>query len=629
MPNDFLNFVNNKFLLAPRIAKRAIILLIDLISFFISVNLSAFLFDEKYFLNNNLHYLNLIVFCSLLSFYFTGLYSTIFRYINISLFIKAFYCISLSSIFAYFILTQIDPQIINIKIIVVNILFSFFFVFITRSSINLYIFKNKYSTDKLSNTLIYGAGSAGITLSTLLTNNNKYKLKGFVDDNPSLVGNYINGHLVIHPDQVGTFARKKNIKSIIIAIPSLERRRKQEIVNIMLSQNLSVLTLPSLNYFNENVVNISDIQEVEIDNIIKRKSDNINKNFISTTIENSTVVISGAGGSIGYELCQQVVSNNCSRIILLDINEFNLYKVNESIENLLKNLNKNFEIVAILGSICDRGLIRKIIKKYKPKTIFHTAAYKHVSIVEENKVQGIFNNVIGTYVITEAAFDFNVENFILISSDKAVRPTNMMGATKRLSEMIVQSFANEIKTIGDKRVFSMVRFGNVIGSSGSVIPKFKSQIKNGGPVTVTDRNIIRYFMTINEAIELVIQASAIARGGEVFLLDMREPIKILDIAIRLIRSYGYKIDDNTLNGDIPIKITGLKPGEKLYEELLINRNAIKTSHPNIFKANEPYIPLEKIKKNISKIYSLIDKGKDDEVLTLINDLIPEYTPYRR
>ena len=629
MPNNFLNQINNKFLFAPRVAKRIIILTFDLISLLISINLSAFLLNENYFQNGNSYYLNFTVLFSLLSFYFTGLYTTIFRYINILLFIKALLCISISSIFSYFILKVFDPQIINIKIIIVNILFSFFFVFITRSSINLYVFKNKYVIDEFTNTLIYGAGSAGITLSTLLTNNNKYKLKGFVDDNPSLVGNYINGHLVIHPDQVGAFARKKNIKSVIIAIPSLEKRRKQEIFNIMLSQNLSVLTLPSLSYFNENVVKISDIQEVEIDNIIKRKSHNINKNFISTTIENSTVIISGAGGSIGYELCQQVVNNNCSKIILLDINEFNLYKVNESIENLLKNLNKNFEIVAILGSICDRELIRKIIKKYKPKTIFHTAAYKHVPIVEENKIQGIFNNAIGTYIITEAAFDLNVENFILISSDKAVRPTNMMGATKRLSEMIVQSFANEIKTIGENRVFSMVRFGNVIGSSGSVIPKFKSQIKNGGPVTVTDRNIIRYFMTINEAVELVIQASAIAKGGEVFLLDMREPIKILDIAIRLIRSYGYKIDENTLDGDIPIMITGLKPGEKLYEELLINKNAIKTSHPNIFKANEPFIPLKKIKKSISKIYSFIEKGKDNEVLTLINDLIPEYTPYKR
>ena len=626
MFNDYLQQINNRILTLPRTVKRIIIISIDAFLFGLSVLLSILILNPLREFYEYYYYIFIIIFISLILFYLGGLYNSIFRYINVFTFRIAFACLAISSFTSFLILDVLEPNIISYKIIILYLLFSFLMIFIFRSSIDYFFNINSKYNQKLINTLIYGAGSAGIALSSALANNNKYKLKGFIDDDESLIGNYINGYLVINPKKLKQFIKNKKIKNIIIAIPSLSKNRKKEIFNQMILENLNVRSLPYLNHFNGNTVNISDIQEIEIDNIIRRKSSTPNKNLMKKTIENFTVLVTGAGGSIGFELCQQIVNNNCRKIILLEINEFNLYKINEALENLLKHLKNDYEIISVLGSICDRKLVRNIIKKHKPRTIFHTAAYKHVNIVEENKIQGITNNILGTYNIAEAAFDFKIKNFILISSDKAVRPTNMMGATKRLSEIIIQSFAN--KSLKNDSIFSMVRFGNVIGSSGSVIPKFNLQIKNGGPVTVTHKKIIRYFMTIDEAVELVIQASAIAKGGEVFLLDMKEPIKILDIAIRLIRSYGYSINEKTLQGDIPIKITGLKPGEKLYEELLINKNAISTLHPHIFKANEPFISYQIIDQKIDSIRSYVIKNKDEKVVSLVESLIPEYTPYQ-
>jgi len=477
------------------------------------------------------------------------------------------------------------------------------------------------------NTLIYGAGAAGIALSSILKSNHKYNLVGFLDDDISLSNNYINGYLVIHPNDLERFIEIKKVSTLILAMPSIKQYRKNEIFNSFILKNIRILSLPSLNEFNDNIVKISDIKEIDIDNLIKRKSIEPEKQLLKKNIINQTVLVSGAGGSIGFELSQQITFLKCNRIILLDMNEYNLYKIKEALENIQIHSNIKIETIAILGSVCDKKLVEVIIKKYTPHTIFHAAAYKHVNIVEENKKQGIINNIIGTFNLAKTAYDFGIQNFILISSDKAVRPTNLMGATKRISEMIVQSIAEEIKIRkGHKSIFSMVRFGNVIGSSGSVIPKFTQQIKNGGPLTLTHKNITRYFMTLNEAVELVIQASSLAKGGEVFILDMNEPIKILDIALRLIKSFGYSINEETLEGDISIIITGLKPGEKLYEELLINKNAISTKHPNIFKAKEPFISYSEINEMIKSIKKESKTIHNNKMIKINKKLVPEYIP---
>jgi FlaA1/EpsC-like NDP-sugar epimerase len=399
------------------------------------------------------------------------------------------------------------------------------------------------------------------------------------------------------------------VKSLILAIPSAKQDQRQEILKKLSRYPLEVKSLPNLDDIENDLVTLEQIKFVEVDDILGRKEVLPKKELLRKNIQNGNILITGAGGSIGAELSRQIKELQPSLIVLLDNSEYNLYNIHHEL-----TITNGVEVMPVLSTVTNYKQVFNVIEKYKIDTIYHAAAYKHVPMVELNVVSGVYNNVIGTYNVAKAAKNLEVKNMVLISTDKAVRPTNVMGASKRLSEFILQAFANE----NSNTCFSMVRFGNVIDSAGSVVPLFRKQIKEGGPVTVTHRNISRYFMSIPEAVQLVLQAGSMAKGGDVFVLDMGDPIKILDLVYRMIHLSGLKpIDNDNPDGDIQIKFTGLRPGEKLYEELLIGDNVIQSKHPRIMQAREEKLTLE----NVLNFIEMIKKSRDLQDETIIKGLL--------
>ena len=421
----------------------------------------------------------------------------------------------------------------------------------------------------------------------------------FIDSNPSLQETYLGGMKVLHPKKLERLASRGKVDEVLIAMPSASKSTLRTLLKEIENYSVKVRILPGLAELAEGKVLVSELKEVDISNLLGRLEVEANQDLINKNIAQKVVLITGAGGSIGSEISRQVARNKASKVILLDANEYALYSIKNEIENLLPET----ELHAVLGSVTNKKRITEVCKAFAVDTIYHAAAYKHVPLVEENPFEGVFNNIIGTQACVQAAIDAEVETFVLISTDKAVRPTNIMGATKRFAEMILQSLSDK-DDIKNKTRITMVRFGNVIGSSGSAIPLFQQQIKEGGPVTVTHSEVIRYFMSIPEAAELVIQAGAMGKGGDVFVLDMGEPIKIYDLAKRLIRLSGMELKDkDNPDGDIEIIFTGLRPGEKLYEELLIGDNVSTTEHKRILRAEEDFLTaeeLERISNSIKK-----------------------------
>jgi FlaA1/EpsC-like NDP-sugar epimerase len=398
----------------------------------------------------------------------------------------------------------------------------------------------------------------------------------------------------------------------------ISRQRRNQIIDILNRYKITVKTLPSIKDIFDGKISVSDIKDLTIEDLLNREQVEPNLELLSKNINSKVVMVTGAGGSIGSEISRQIIKLNPKKLLLVELNEFALYKIYEE----LKNINKNLMIIPLFANIQDQSKIEELFKVFKIDTVYHSAAYKHVPLVEENICESIKNNVLGTFLIAKIALKYNVSNFVLISSDKAVRSTNIMGASKRLAEISIQAlFDNQKK----KSQFAIVRFGNVLESSGSVIPKFKEQIKLGGPVTLTHPEVTRYFMTITEAAQLVIQAGAMSTGCEVFILDMGESIKIKDLIKKMIKLSGLTVKEETnLDGDIEIKIIGLRPGEKLYEELLIGNNPQKTSHAKIQKAQEPFIPFEKLKINLDNLFVLLKDNKVSEVKEMIGKLVPSY-----
>ena len=453
---------------------------------------------------------------------------------------------------------------------------------------------------EIPNLIIYASGIAGSQLYQLIKKNNKFRVVAFIDDDVLKQKKLISGIKIISENRLPKIIKEQNVKSIIIAIPSLDISKRRLLVNKLKTHNIETKILPDIKDLMNSNVSIGDIRNLNIDDLLDRE---INKdyNFVKDLTKNKKVLISGAGGSIGSELCRQIILQNPSEIILLDHSEYNLYRIKDDLEKIC-NIYKNLPLIKItpeLISINNYKGLKYLFSRKLPDIIFHAAAYKHVNIVEVNIFESIRNNFFGTLNIVKLAKEFNVENFVLISSDKAVRPTNIMGATKRLSELVVQAYADNILYDTKTTIFSIVRFGNVLASSGSVINKFYDQIKNREPLTVTHPDVTRYFMTIFEAVQLILQSYKIAKGGEVFLLDMGKPIKIIDIAKKMVQLSGLSlVNNNNLDGDIKIIITGLRPGEKLYEELLINEKSIPSVHKNIFYSNEEFIRLDEL-NNIS------------------------------
>jgi FlaA1/EpsC-like NDP-sugar epimerase len=477
---------------------------------------------------------------------------------------------------------------------------------------------NRTSKSKKNNVIIYGSGEAGRQLSHALQLSNQYNHMAFVDDDQKKNGRLINSIPVFSSNKIKFLIKKYRVNEVLVAIPSISRKKRTEIVKKLKLLQVKVRSLPSVSKLTEGKINITDLLEIDIGDLLGREKVNSNNNLFSNNITNKVVFVSGAGGSIGKELCRQIIGLSPKKLILFDVSESSLYQIEQ---HMLKINESNIEIPAMLGSVTDFKTISTILKQYSVDTFYHAAAYKHVPLVEFNKSQGVKNNIFGTLYSAQAAISANVKTFVLISSDKAVRPTSTMGVTKRIAELILQAQSK----LDHNTCFTMVRFGNVLDSSGSVIPLFKKQIKGGGPITLTDINMVRYFMMIPEAVELVIQAGSLAKGGDVFLLDMGEPVRIYDLALKMIRLSGLKLlDDSNPDGDIEIKYTGLRPGEKLYEELLIDDNSKPTKNKLIFTANEKMINWNILKPMLDELYNAADINDNMKIQELLLKIVPEY-----
>ena len=445
--------------------------------------------------------------------------------------------------------------------------------------------------------LIYGAGAAGVQTSSAMAISKQFKLVGFIDDDPAKVGQTINGVPVYAPGSVPTVLQSLLVTDILLAIPSASRDRRNRIIQSLRDLPVHTRSLPGLSDLASGRVTVQDFCELDVEDLLGREAVPPQTDLLQRGLLGQTILVTGAGGSIGSELCRQILNEHPQRLLLLDHNEFALYTIHRELLGWCKAKDSPIELVCLLASVANRHRLDWICANYKPHTVYHAAAYKHVPMVECNPSEGIFNNVFGTLNIAQAAMDSKVQRFVLVSTDKAVRPTNLMGASKRMAELVLQALANQADA--PNTCFGMVRFGNVLGSSGSVVPMFREQIAHGGPITVTHPEVTRYFMTIPEAAQLVLQAGAMATGGDVFVLDMGEPIKIIDLARRLVALSGLQVRDAAQpDGDIEIAYVGLRPGEKLYEELLIGDNPTPTSHPRIMKAHEDFMHWPELREQL-------------------------------
>jgi FlaA1/EpsC-like NDP-sugar epimerase len=483
------------------------------------------------------------------------------------------------------------------------------------------LYQSQLRQAALPKVLIYGAGKAGRQLAAAMANSHEMRVVGFLDDDDRLHGHVLNGQPIYSPADLHGLVESNGIGTVLLALPSASRRRRNEILAQMLHAHVSVRTLPSVTELAQGRVSTTDVRELDIDDLLGREPVTPNHILLGRNITAKVVLVTGAGGSIGSELCRQILKVGPAALLLIEQSEFALYEIHQELQARLPS--PAIKLVPLLASVRDEERMREIMSTWRPDTVYHAAAYKHVPLVEHNPAEGIKNNVLGTLTAARAAAEQGVADFVLISTDKAVRPTNIMGASKRLAEMVLQALAAS----SPDTKFTMVRFGNVLGSSGSVVPKFRQQIRDGGPITLTHPDITRYFMTIPEAAQLVIQAGAMARGGDVFVLDMGQPVKIMELAIRMIELSGLTVrDDANPEGDIEIEITGLRPGEKLYEELLIGDDPKPTSHPRIMKAHEDFLPWPALEEKLKALELALNVNDVGVVRLMLEQLVSGYAP---
>ncbi|MDF1762847.1 MAG: nucleoside-diphosphate sugar epimerase/dehydratase [Oleibacter sp.] len=497
-----------------------------------------------------------------------------------------------------------------------SIIIYFFTAFALLGTPRLFIrsLVNQLSKAQCEPVLIYGAGNQGVALAHALAGSDLYRPCGFIDDDRLKHGTTIHGLKVVAKDQIEHLTDQYEISKILLALGKTSFGQRKSLIESLSSSNLEILTTPAVNDIISGKARIEEVREVEIDDLLGRDCVTPNEELLSSNITNKVVLVTGAGGSIGSELCRQVLIQRPRKLILVELNEYSLYSIEQELLNAAKAMASDTEIVSILGSVQKQNRLETIFKAFEVQTIYHAAAYKHVPMVEHNVVEGVRNNIFGTWYCAEAAISAGVERFVLISTDKAVRPTNVMGASKRVAELVLQA----LNTRQNNTLFCMVRFGNVLGSSGSVVPLFRRQINEGGPITVTHPDIIRYFMTIPEASQLVIQAGAMGKGGDVFVLDMGEPVKIISLAKKMIRLSGLtEKSDRNPDGDIEIKFTGLRPGEKLYEELLVGDNVEGTEHPRIMTANEVYLSWPETHNFLNRLDKACHDFKVEDVINLL------------
>ncbi len=603
-----------------RPAKRAIVMVVDAglavfsvwIAFYLRLGYFQPVFEER----DGLSLLPAIIVAILVStpiFIIFGLYRTIFRYSGAPAVLAvtkavAVYGVIFASVFTLVGVTGV-PRTIGLLQPVVLFLFIALSRFVARFWLG-GMYMERLRQGNKPRALIYGAGEAGRELAAALSHSHVTNVIGFLDDDPKLHGSQIRGLPVYNPSDIAAITIKKQVVEVMLALPRISRRRRGEILQSLRGQNLAVRTLPSYSDLAEGRVTVNDIRELSISDILGRDTVAPDQALMRRDIANKTVLVTGAGGSIGSELCRQIFAQNPKKLVLFDHSEYALYAILQELQSKITPEKAGVELTAILGSVTDKPRLDQLFLASAPDTVFHAAAYKHVPLVEDNMFEGIKNNLFGTLVLSQAAIDAGVKKFVLISTDKAVRPTNVMGASKRLAELVLQA----LSTTQNKTIFAMVRFGNVLDSSGSVVPLFRQQIKSGGPVTVTHPDVTRYFMTISEAAQLVIQAGAMTakkpktgQAAPVYLLDMGEPVKIYDLARQMIELSGLTMyDEATGDGDIEIKITGLRPGEKLYEELLIGEVASDSPHPKIKFAEENFVPWQDLDADLTRMRRAVD-----------------------
>ena len=644
-----INTTKQSLLNLPRSVKRGVVMYCDVLICAFSVWLAFGLRLDQwgYFQGQQWIVLIAAIVFSFPLFISFGLYRAIFRYVGSAALasMARVFVIYTGLFFCTFTLFGVDEVPRSIGVIQPILLFigigtSRYFVRYWLGSINSFP-KSFHRAQPVA--LIYGAGSAGRQLALGISSNNEMLVKGFIDDDPHLHRGTVNGISVYPNTDLQELIQRLDITDVLLAIPSASQNRRSEIIASLNGCGVRVRTLPGLIDLASGRVRISDLHDLDMNDLLGRAVVPPEIGLLEKNIRTQVVLVTGAGGSIGSELCRQIIKFSPKSLILIDSSEHSLYLIYEELKKIVIELNGDhlesdgddqaslphpflpIQLVACLASVRDSDLLRKIFMAHQPNTVFHAAAYKHVPLVEQNPAEGIRNNVFGTFTCAQVSLECGVSNFILVSTDKAVRPRNIMGASKRIAELVLQAMA-DIKDDHSTN-FSMVRFGNVLGSSGSVAPLFSAQIAAGGPITLTHSEVTRYFMTMPEAAQLVIQASAMAVGGDVFVLDMGEPVRIHDLAVKMVYLSGLLVRDEAHpHGDIEIKVTGLRPGEKLYEELLIGDNPQPTAHSKIMKAHEEFFSWDELQQELEKLNLALVTSDDQLIREVLKKLVPGYQP---
>lgn len=630
----FLSKFASPVLNLPRIAKRLIVLAVDASLCVLTVWLAYYLRLDYWISLTNPDFgwnpmaaVGMSLLIAIPLFIVNGFYRAIFRYSGLSAIFTVTKVIAVYGVIYAAIFTAMGVSGVPRTVGIIQPILLMVFVGLTRLFARFWLgglYRNQLQLANLPRVLIYGAGSTGRQLAGALANSHEMRVVGFIDDNKALHKQTINDLKIFNPKDLQGLVETLGVNTVLLAFNAASRKRRNEILDSISKSKVAVRTLPRVTEIATGKVSVSDLRELDIDDLLGRDPVSPDPELLSKNILGKVVLVTGAGGSIGSELCRQILNIGPTQLLLVEQSEFALYQIHQELEHkLLASNNSQIALVPFLASVRDEIRMDSILAKFKPQTIFHAAAYKHVPLVEHNLSEGIYNNVFGTFTTAKLALKHGAENFVLISTDKAVRPTNVMGATKRLAEMSLQALAE----ISSTTVFSMVRFGNVLGSSGSVVPLFRQQIRDGGPITLTHRDITRYFMTIPEAAQLVIQASALAEGGDVFLLDMGEPIKIYDLAVRMVELSGLSLkDESNPEGDIEIQITGLRPGEKLYEELLIGNEPHPTVHARIMRGSEGSLNIETLANNLEILKNLVAAQRFDLVQNFLVKNVIGYDP---
>ena len=601
-----------------------------------SINILSSLLVSNWFLKYNYSITTIYLYtlpCAIFLFIFTGQYKGLSRYVGSpDLYKISFRNFGILIIQLIILNKSFNSQILKLLLLnfLIFTLLTGIFRFLLRDLLRKFYYDNKNIKNK-KKAFIYGAGSAGAQLAASIKHNNRYQICGFLDDDLKLEGRELSGYKIYNPKNLKVLIKKLSINEILLAMPSVSKGVRSRIIKKFTKLGVKILQIPSLDEIHKGSKQIEFLREIEIEDLLQRESVAPNENLINKEIKNRIICVTGAGGSIGSELCSQILKYNPKKLILIEISEINLYKTEMLLTKNFPNLKESIE--PHLGSLSNLPLLKNIFEKNQIDIVFHAAAYKHVPLLEFNPLQAIKNNIFNTKTLCEFSKKYKIKHMVMISTDKAVRPTNVMGATKRVAEIIVQGFAKEsknkitesINALDSYTNFSIVRFGNVLGSSGSVVPMFQEQINQGGPITLTHPEIIRYFMSVKEAVELVLQAAALEKNGDILILDMGKPVKIIDLAKQMISLNGLSIKDKkNKNGDIEIIYVGLRPGEKLYEELLIDKKSQKTEHPLIYRGIESAPNLNEINDNLQVLEKELYLFNKNNCLKLLKKIVPEW-----